>query len=82
MAKILEMSDPGCIEIYRVVRSYKVKAVSFPRTYLEKGSLDFSFSDLDFKVRQVTNYCSSAWLWAYATVVFVFNNDFVCFTVY
>ena len=46
VAKVLGMSYPGGPEIDRLVRSYKGKAVSFPRTYLEKDSLDFSFSGI------------------------------------
>ena len=44
VASILELGYPGGPIIDRLARDGNPKAVDFPRSYLEPGSLDFSFS--------------------------------------
>ena len=46
VAAILGLGYPGGPEIQRVARDGDPKAIQFPRTMLEKGSLDFSFSGI------------------------------------
>lgn len=46
VAKLLGLGYPGGPEIDRVSREGNPAAVSFPRSYLAPGSLDFSFSGL------------------------------------
>jgi N6-L-threonylcarbamoyladenine synthase len=46
VAKLLGLGYPGGPVIDRLAREGDPKAVRFPRTYLEKGSLDFSFSGI------------------------------------
>ncbi len=46
VAKLLGLGYPGGPEIDRISMSGNPASVSFPRSYLEPGSLDFSFSGL------------------------------------
>lgn len=46
VSKILGMGYPGGPVIDKIAKSGNLSAVNFPRSYLEKGSLDFSFSGL------------------------------------
>jgi len=46
VAKILGLGYPGGPPVDRLARSGDRNAVRFPRTYLEPGSLDFSFSGI------------------------------------
>ncbi len=46
VAKLLGLGYPGGPEIDRISQEGNPAAVSFPRSYLEPGSLDFSFSGL------------------------------------
>ena len=45
-AKMLSLPYPGGPAIDRLARSGDPQAIAFPRSYLRKGSLDFSFSGL------------------------------------
>jgi N6-L-threonylcarbamoyladenine synthase len=44
VAKFLDLGYPGGVVIDELARSGNPSAISFPRAYLEKDSLDFSFS--------------------------------------
>jgi N6-L-threonylcarbamoyladenine synthase len=46
VAKFLDLGYPGGVVIDELSRSGNPSAVSFPRAYLEKDSLDFSFSGI------------------------------------
>lgn len=46
VAKFLGLGYPGGVIIDELARSGNPKAISFPRAYLEKDSLDFSFSGI------------------------------------
>jgi N6-L-threonylcarbamoyladenine synthase len=46
VAKFLDLGYPGGVVIDDLSRSGNARAISFPRAYLEKGSLDFSFSGI------------------------------------
>ena len=46
VAKFLDLGYPGGVVIDDLARSGNPRAISFPRAYLEKGSLDFSFSGI------------------------------------
>ena len=46
VASILNLSYPGGPSIEKAARQGNAKAVRFPRTYLKKDSLDFSFSGI------------------------------------
>lgn len=46
VAKILELGYPGGPIIDKIAKTGDKKAIKFPRSYLGKGSLDFSFSGL------------------------------------
>ncbi|MGB6927772.1 MAG: tRNA (adenosine(37)-N6)-threonylcarbamoyltransferase complex transferase subunit TsaD, partial [Syntrophobacteria bacterium] len=46
VAKFLDLGYPGGVVIDELARSGNPSAVSFPRAYLEKDSLDFSFSGI------------------------------------
>ena len=51
VGKMLGLPYPGGPVIERLARKGNAKAHKFPRAYLEKGSLDFSFSGLKTSVR-------------------------------
>ncbi len=51
VGKMLGLSYPGGPAIEKMARNGNKKAHRFPRAYLEKGSLDFSFSGLKTSVR-------------------------------
>jgi N6-L-threonylcarbamoyladenine synthase len=51
VAKMLGLNYPGGPVIEKLARKGNAKAHKFPRAYLEKGSLDFSFSGLKTSVR-------------------------------
>jgi N6-L-threonylcarbamoyladenine synthase len=51
VAKMLGLKYPGGPVIEKLARKGNAKAHKFPRAYLEKGSLDFSFSGLKTSVR-------------------------------
>ena len=51
VGKMLGLPFPGGPEIEKLARKGNAKAHKFPRAYLEKGSLDFSFSGLKTSVR-------------------------------
>jgi N6-L-threonylcarbamoyladenine synthase len=51
VGKMLGLPYPGGPAIERLARKGNGKAHKFPRAYLEKGSLDFSFSGLKTSVR-------------------------------
>ena len=55
VGKMLGLSYPGGPAIERLARNGNGKAHLFPRAYLEKGSLDFSFSGLKTSVRNLIN---------------------------
>jgi N6-L-threonylcarbamoyladenine synthase len=46
VAKFLDLGYPGGVVIDELARSGNPSAISFPRAYLEKDSLDFSFSGI------------------------------------
>jgi len=46
VATILKLPYPGGPSIENLAHNGNPKAINFPRTYLEKGSLDFSFSGI------------------------------------
>ena len=46
IAKLLELGYPGGAAIEKLAASGRHEAIAFPRSYLSKGSLDFSFSGL------------------------------------
>jgi N6-L-threonylcarbamoyladenine synthase len=46
VAKFLDLGYPGGVVIDELARSGNPKAITFPRSYLEKDSLDFSFSGI------------------------------------
>ena len=46
VAKFLDLGYPGGVVIDDLAREGNPKAISFPRAYLEKDSLDFSFSGI------------------------------------
>ncbi len=46
VAKFLDLGYPGGVAIDELARSGNPSAISFPRAYLEKDSLDFSFSGI------------------------------------
>ena len=46
VAKLLELGYPGGAAIEKLAASGRHEAIAFPRSYLSKGSLDFSFSGL------------------------------------
>jgi N6-L-threonylcarbamoyladenine synthase len=46
VAKFLDLGYPGGVVIDELSRSGNASAISFPRAYLEKDSLDFSFSGI------------------------------------
>ena len=50
VAKVLGLGYPGGIEIEREAKKGDPKKISFPRPYLSKDSLDFSFSGLKTSV--------------------------------
>lgn len=51
VGKMLGLNYPGGPVIERLAKKGNAKAHKFPRAYLEKGSLDFSFSGLKTSVR-------------------------------
>jgi N6-L-threonylcarbamoyladenine synthase len=51
VGKMLGLPYPGGPAIEKLARNGNAKAHKFPRAYLEKGSLDFSFSGLKTSVR-------------------------------
>ncbi len=55
VAKLLGLGYPGGVHISREALSGDPAAVKFPRAWLEKGSLDFSFSGLK---TSVMNHCN------------------------
>ncbi len=50
VAKVLGLGYPGGIEIEKMARSGNPEKISFPRAYLSKDSLDFSFSGIKTSV--------------------------------
>ena len=50
VAKFLDLGYPGGVVIDDLARSGNPSAISFPRAYLEKDSLDFSFSGIKTSV--------------------------------
>jgi N6-L-threonylcarbamoyladenine synthase len=46
VAKLLDLGYPGGVVIDNLAAGGNPRAISFPRAYLEKGSLDFSFSGI------------------------------------
>lgn len=75
VAKILGLGYPGGPAIERAARDGDPRAVDFPRTWLEEGSLDFSFSGLKTAVLYhcVGNNASKEDLENVS-----FSRDFVC----
>jgi len=57
VARTLGLPYPGGVEIDRLAQNGNPEAISFPRAWLETGSLDFSFSGLK---SAVLNYLNSA----------------------
>ncbi len=55
VAKLLGLSYPGGPLVSKLATAGDPKAITFPRSYLEKDSLDFSFSGLK---TSVLNYCN------------------------
>jgi N6-L-threonylcarbamoyladenine synthase len=55
VAKLLGFSYPGGPIVSREAQSGNARAIKFPRSWLEKGSLDFSFSGLK---TSVLNHCN------------------------
>ncbi len=57
VARALELGYPGGPLVERLAEKGDPEAVDFPRTYLEAGSLDFSFSGLKTAVLNHLNMC-------------------------
>ena len=57
VAKLLELGYPGGPEISRLAQSGDPQAISFPRAWLDKDSLDFSFSGLKTAVVNHVHRC-------------------------
>jgi N6-L-threonylcarbamoyladenine synthase len=55
VARILGLGYPGGPKIDELAKKGNNKAIDFPRAYLEKGSLDFSFSGLKSSVLNYIN---------------------------
>ncbi len=58
VARTLGLGYPGGPNIEKLAEKGDPHAIEFPRTYLEKGSLDFSFSGLKTAVLNYMNSCS------------------------
>jgi N6-L-threonylcarbamoyladenine synthase len=57
VAKLLELGYPGGPAVSRLAEQGRADAVSFPRAWLDKDSLDFSFSGLKTSVANYVNQC-------------------------
>lgn len=57
VAKLLELGYPGGPVINRLAQTGDAKAIAFPRAWLDKNSLDFSFSGLKTSVVNYVNRC-------------------------
>ncbi len=55
VAKLLDLPYPGGPEIGRISREGNPQAITFPRSWLEPGSYDFSFSGLKTSVANQVN---------------------------
>lgn len=55
VARVLGLGYPGGPKIDEIAKEGNDKAIDFPRTYLEKGSLDFSFSGIKTAVLNYVN---------------------------
>jgi N6-L-threonylcarbamoyladenine synthase len=57
VAKLLDLGYPGGPVVGKLAQQGNPKAISFPRAWLDKGSLDFSFSGLKTSVVNHVNRC-------------------------
>ncbi len=57
IAKLLELGYPGGPVVSTMAQAGNPKAIAFPRAWLDKGSLDFSFSGLKTSVVNYVNRC-------------------------
>ena len=57
VAKLLELGYPGGPEISRFAKNGDPDAIDFPRAWLNRDSLDFSFSGLKTSVANFVNRC-------------------------
>ncbi len=57
VAKLLDLGYPGGPVVSEHARQGDPKAIAFPRSWLDKGSLDFSFSGLKTSVVNYVNRC-------------------------
>jgi N6-L-threonylcarbamoyladenine synthase len=55
VAKLLHLGYPGGSEVSRFARNGNPDAIKFPRAWLDKDSLDFSFSGLKTSIANFTN---------------------------
>jgi len=57
VAKLLDLGYPGGPAVSRLAEQGDAEAISFPRSWLDKDSLDFSFSGLKTSVANYVNQC-------------------------
>lgn len=57
VAKLLELGYPGGPAVSRLAEQGDAEAISFPRAWLDKDSLDFSFSGLKTSVANYVHQC-------------------------
>ena len=57
VAKLLELGYPGGPLVSKIAEKGNPQAIAFPRAWLDKGSLDFSFSGLKTSVVNYVNRC-------------------------
>ncbi|MCI5159845.1 MAG: tRNA (adenosine(37)-N6)-threonylcarbamoyltransferase complex transferase subunit TsaD, partial [Candidatus Electrothrix sp. AUS1_2] len=57
VAKLLDLGYPGGPAVSRLAEQGDAEAVSFPRSWLDKDSLDFSFSGLKTSVANYVSQC-------------------------
>lgn len=57
IARALDLGYPGGPLVEELAREGNPRAIDFPRTYLEEGSMDFSFSGLKTAVLNYLNSC-------------------------
>ncbi|MDU9049084.1 MAG: tRNA (adenosine(37)-N6)-threonylcarbamoyltransferase complex transferase subunit TsaD [Candidatus Electrothrix sp. Rat3] len=57
VAKLLDLGYPGGPTVSRLAEQGNANAIAFPRAWLDKDSLDFSFSGLKTSVANYVNQC-------------------------
>ncbi|WPD24825.1 MAG: tRNA (adenosine(37)-N6)-threonylcarbamoyltransferase complex transferase subunit TsaD [Candidatus Electrothrix scaldis] len=57
VAKLLDLGYPGGPTVSKLAEQGNAEAISFPRSWLDKDSLDFSFSGLKTSVANYVNQC-------------------------